>query len=71
MLEDPANLFTAQNVLPLINEAKATPEVTTALDAVSAKLDTATLTELQAKVTVDKQDSAQVAEEWVSQNIPG
>ena len=68
-LEDPKNLFAAQNVLPLIRSDANTPAVTEALNAVSAKLDTATLTELGAKVTVDKQDSAQVAQEWVAQNL--
>ena len=40
VLADPKNLYTAQNVLPLINAKKATPAVTAALDAVSAKLTT-------------------------------
>lgn len=68
-LEDPKNLFAAQNVLPLIRSDANNPQVAAALNAVSAKLDTATLTELGAKVTVDKQDSAQVAQEWVAQNL--
>ena len=42
-LEDPKNEFAAQNVLPLINKSKVTPTITAALNAVSAKLDTATL----------------------------
>ena len=46
VLEDPKNLFAAQNVVPLINADKATPEVDEALNAVSAKLTTETLTEL-------------------------
>lgn len=69
VLTDPKNLFAAQNVLPLIDADNATPEVTAALDAVSEQLDTATLTELLTKVTVDKQDSAQVAQEWVAANL--
>jgi len=69
VLEDPKNLFAAQNVLPLINAAKSNPDVDAALDAVSAKLDTATLTELLTKVQVDKEDSAQVAQEWVAANL--
>ncbi|HYN33511.1 MAG TPA: ABC transporter substrate-binding protein [Ilumatobacteraceae bacterium] len=69
VLEDPKNLFAAQNVLPLINAAKSNPQVEAALNAVSAKLDTATLTELLTKVQVDKEDSAQVAQEWVSANL--
>ncbi len=69
VLEDPENLFAAQNVLPLIRSDANTPAVAEALNAVSAKLDTATLTELLTKVQVDKQDSAQVAQEWVQQNL--
>ena len=71
VLEDPENLFAAQNIVPLISSASNTPEVTAALDAVSAKLTTEGLTELLTKVTVDKQDSAQVAEEWVAANLGG
>lgn len=69
VLEDPKDLFAAQNVLPLIRSDANNPQVTEALNAVSAKLDTATLTELLTKVTVDKQDSAQVAQEWVTANL--
>ena len=69
VLEDPKNLFAAQNVLPLINAAKSNPQVEAALNAVSAKLDTATLTELLTKVQVDKEDSRQVAQEWVAANL--
>ncbi|MGH3586812.1 MAG: glycine betaine ABC transporter substrate-binding protein, partial [Pseudonocardia sp.] len=46
VLADPQNNFAAQNVVPLINKAKATPEVTEALNAVSAKLTTEGLVEL-------------------------
>ena len=70
VLDDPKNNFAAQNVLPLISSAKVTPEVAAALNAVSAKLDTATLIDLNTKVSVDKLDSAQVAQEWVAANIP-
>ena len=71
VLEDPKNLFAAQNILPLISSDRNSPEVEAALNAVSAKLTTEILTELLTKVTVDKQDSAQVAQEWVAANIPG
>ncbi len=69
VLEDPKNLFAAQNVLPLINADKATPEVSQVLDAVSSKLTTDELIQLNTKVQVDKQDSAQVAQEWVQANL--
>jgi osmoprotectant transport system substrate-binding protein len=64
-LTDPKNEFVAQNVVPLISKAKATPTVTSALNAVSAKLDTATLVGLVAKVTADKDDPATVAQDWL------
>jgi osmoprotectant transport system substrate-binding protein len=66
VLEDPKNNFAAQNVLPLINKAKASDTVTKALDAVSAKLTTQTLIDLLTKVTADKQDPNAVAKEWLS-----
>ena len=66
VLQDPKNNFAAQNVLPLINKAKASDTVTKALDAVSAKLTTQTLIDLLTKVTVDKADPNAVAKEWLS-----
>jgi len=71
VLEDPKFNFAAQNVLPLITSSKLTPEITAALNAVSEKLTTKMLIELNTKVSVDKLDSAQVAQEWVAANIPG
>jgi len=71
VLEDPKFNFAAQNVLPLITSSKLTPEITAALNAVSEKLTTEMLIELNTKVSVDKLDSAQVAQEWVAANIPG
>jgi len=68
VLADPQFLYTAQNVLPLINGAKANDTVTAALDAVSAKLDTATLTTLVAQVVTDKKDAATVAAAWLKTN---
>lgn len=65
VLSDPKNLYTAQNVVPLVSSSKADATVTAALDAVSAKLDTTTLTQLDAKVISDKQDPAQVASQWL------
>ena len=65
VLADPKNLFGAQNVIPVMTKAKATPTVSAALNAVSAKLDTDTLATLVTKVVVDKTDAAKVAAEWL------
>ncbi len=64
-LADPQNNFAAQNVLPLINKSKATPTVRSALNAVSAKLDTKTLTALLKRVYA-KEDPDTVAKDWLS-----
>jgi osmoprotectant transport system substrate-binding protein len=65
VLQDPKNLFGAQNVIPVITASKATPTVTGALNAVSAKLDTDTLATLVTKVVIDKQDADTVAGVWL------
>lgn len=64
-LEDTKSFFGSQNVIPVITKEKATPEVTAALNAVSAKLDTDTLATLVSKVVTDKQDADQVAADWL------
>jgi osmoprotectant transport system substrate-binding protein len=66
VLADPKFNFAAQNVLPLINKSKASDTVKTALNAVSAKLDTNTLIGLLTKVVSDKQDPDAVAKAWVA-----
>lgn len=68
VLKDPKNLFQAQNVVPLIAKSVATPTVKDTLNAVSAKLTTAALTEMQRVVQDTKADPADVAAKWVSDN---
>jgi osmoprotectant transport system substrate-binding protein len=69
VLEDPQNNFAAQNVVPLINQAKATPEVTAALNAVSAKLTTDGLVDLNRQLSSpDKPNVETVAKEWLADN---
>lgn len=66
ILQDPNNLFAAQNVVPLINGQKASDTVKTTLNAISAKLDTATLGGLVKSVVLDKKDPDQVAKDWLT-----
>jgi len=69
ILEDPKNNFAAQNVVPLINKAKASDTVKQVLNAVSAKLTTENLTELNAKAgAADKPNPETVAKEWLTAN---
>ncbi|WP_250005418.1 ABC transporter substrate-binding protein [Actinoplanes sp. M2I2] len=68
VLEDPKNLYLAENIIPLIRTTANNPTVTGALNAVSAKLTTENLTTTLAKVQLDKQDTASVAKGWLSEN---
>ena len=67
-LEDPKNMYAAQNVVPLITKTKSNPTIEGALNAVSAKLDTATLSALLKEVVSDKKDADAVAKEFLSKN---
>jgi len=66
ILTDPKSNFAAQNVLPIINKAKATAGVTKTLNAISAKLDTAGLGALMVKVITNKEDPDSVAKGWLT-----
>lgn len=66
-LQDPKSLFPAQNVVPLIATAAATPQVSESLDAVSAALDTPTLAGLVKEVVIDKKDASAVAQEFLTE----
>jgi osmoprotectant transport system substrate-binding protein len=64
-LQDTKNLFSAQNVPPLVNPATANDTVKTALNAVSAKLTTQDLLDMNTKMSVDKEDADTVAKDWL------
>ncbi|PZS19653.1 MAG: glycine/betaine ABC transporter substrate-binding protein [Pseudonocardiales bacterium] len=65
-LTDDKSMFAAQNIVPLVNKAKMTKTIADAANAVSAKLDTATLGVLVGKVTNDKKTADAVAKEWLA-----
>ncbi|MEO6411284.1 MAG: ABC transporter substrate-binding protein [Pedococcus sp.] len=67
-LEDPKNMYAAQNVVPLITKSKSNPTIEGALNALSAKLDTATLSALLKEVVVDKKDADTVAKDFLTKN---
>ncbi|MGB5952262.1 MAG: ABC transporter substrate-binding protein [Ornithinimicrobium sp.] len=65
VLEDPESLFVAQNIVPLITKEANNETVATALNDVSANLDTGQLTGLVARVVLDGDDPSDVAQEFV------
>lgn len=66
VLADPDALFAAQNVVPLLREEVATEEVTSALNDVSAALDTETLGELVRRVVLANEDPDAVAQDFLT-----
>ncbi|MGV9381450.1 ABC transporter substrate-binding protein [Nonomuraea sp. NPDC003707] len=67
-LQDPKNIFPAQNVTPLLNKAAATDTIKTTLNAVSAKLTTQSLLDMMQKISVNKDEPGTVAKEWLTSN---
>jgi osmoprotectant transport system substrate-binding protein len=67
VLEDSKKLVPAQHIVPLINESKASADVTAALAQLNEKLTTDELSKLDAKVDNDKEDPDKVAEAWLKQ----
>jgi osmoprotectant transport system substrate-binding protein len=69
LLKDPGNLFTFQNVAPVIKRAlvEKNPSLAAAIDAVSAKLTTPAMRQMNAAVTQRGEQPAVVAERFLRQ----
>lgn len=67
LLQDDKQLQLADNLIPVVRSdaLAANPVIRDALNAVQAKMDQATLTDLNKQVTVDGKASADVAKAWV------
>src|SRR5213080_963369 len=68
ILEDPKSNFAAQNVVPIINKAKASAGVKDTLNQVQSKPTTSRLGDLVGQVQNDKKDPKDVAASWLSEN---
>ncbi len=69
VLEDPKNNFLAANVVPLVASQKMSTDLKTVLDAVSAKLTTEDLIELNTAVSGNRGiDPDEAARNWVKAN---
>ncbi|MFH8801363.1 ABC transporter substrate-binding protein [Streptomyces sp. NPDC017936] len=65
VLNDPQNLFGFANVTPLVYKSGLPQEGVDALNAVSAKLDTKTLLDLDYQVQLESKDPLDVAKAWL------
>jgi osmoprotectant transport system substrate-binding protein len=69
VLEDPKNNFLAANVVPLVSSQKMSDQLKTVLDAVSAKLTTAALIEMNTETSGNSGiDPEEAAAKWVKAN---
>jgi osmoprotectant transport system substrate-binding protein len=69
VLEDPKNNFMPGNVVPLVSSQKKSDELKKVLDAVSARLTTKGLTELNGAVSGNSGvDPDEAARQWVAEN---
>lgn len=67
VLEDPENMISAQNVIPLLSKDIYTDKLAEVLNAISAKLTTDDLIDLRERVEGDeKASAATAAEEWLT-----
>ncbi|MCF6469236.1 ABC transporter substrate-binding protein [Nonomuraea sp. MG754425] len=67
-LQDPKNIFPAQNVTPLLYKASADDTIRTTLNGISAKLTTESLLQMMQQISVNKDEPATVAKEWLTTN---
>ena len=65
LLEDDKGLQAAENITPLLREEVSTSEVEELLNSVSEKLTTENITELNARVEIDKEEPEDVAKEFL------
>jgi osmoprotectant transport system substrate-binding protein len=65
VLQDPKNLFGFENVQPLVSRSAVSKKGVDALNAVSAKLDTAALLDMDTQVQTQKKDPLDVARAWL------
>lgn len=65
VLQDPENLFGFENVQPLVYKSGLSQKGVDALNAVSAKLDTVTLLDLDTQIQSQNKDPLDVAKAWL------
>lgn len=71
-LSDPKFNFAAQNVTPLVYKKAMTPTIISTLNAISAKLTTAGLLQLDTEVSVNHESYQQAAQAWLqAEGLPG
>lgn len=65
LLKDDKNLVPAQNIVPVARQAVLTDKIRNVLNAISAKLSTTDLQQMNRRVSVDHDDPSAVAGDWL------
>lgn len=68
LLEDDQSLQLAENIVPAVNSESLTPEIEEALNVLVGVLTTEELIELNRLVDSERQQAADVAEQWLTEN---
>ncbi|MFL6056795.1 MAG: ABC transporter substrate-binding protein [Actinoallomurus sp.] len=68
VLQDPQNVFSAENVTPLVYKSGVNATERATLNAISAKLTTHDLLNMMTKLMLDKDDASTVAKGWLDQS---
>ena len=69
VLDDDKRLQASDNIVPLVASSLSTGVAASALNAVTAKLDQATLDALNKAVIIDHGTSEEVAQQFIAQNL--
>ncbi|WP_338524609.1 ABC transporter substrate-binding protein [Pseudomonas batumici] len=69
VLQDDRHQQPLQNITPLIRKSVLTPEISKALNSLSAQLNSDELKKLNLQVDIDHKDPAKVAEQWVAEHV--
>lgn len=69
VLKDDKGLDPNDNIIPAVNKAKSTPDLETALNALSAKLTASELTRMNKETQNDRKSVDKVAQDFVDKNL--
>jgi osmoprotectant transport system substrate-binding protein len=69
VLQDDKQLEAADNVVPIIRQAVASDDVKSVLNAISSKLTTSDLVQMNAQVQLEHQDADAVTKVWLQQHV--
>lgn len=68
VLDDDKHLQPADNIVPVVRTAVDSPKLDDVINAVSAKITTSELSQMNKLVNIDKEDASTVARDWLAAN---